>query len=98
MASDRVIWAAMPLRIWVIGRRTSSAPSGKLIFWLPELAAVVAAGVAGAVDRGAGPLPVGAACVVGEVGAFGAVAAPAAPAAPPTIWPPTEVLVRWVST
>ena len=27
-ARARVIWAAMPLRIWVIGRRTSSAPAG----------------------------------------------------------------------
>ncbi len=44
-ASARVIWAAMPLRIWVIGRRTSSAPSGNAIAApAGALAAVLAAG------------------------------------------------------
>ena len=44
-ASARVICAAMPLRIWVIGRRTSSAPSGNSIG--------APAGAAGAGARGA---------------------------------------------
>ena len=83
----------MPLRIWVIGTRTSSAPSGKAIRArlrggagaagaLPGLRAAAAAG------RGCG----GAAAAAAGAGAA-AAGGGAAASCLPTGWP-----VRWLST
>ena len=74
----RVIWLAMPRRIWVIGTRTSSAPSGKATCWplIPR------AGGGGWGWSGAGAGAVGAARgPSGRAGAVGAGAGAGAGAA-----------------
>src|SRR4051812_1069200 len=86
----------MPLRIWVIGTRTSSAPSGKLIVgWgcaAGEGCPAAAAGAEGAAGDGAG-------AEAGEAAAgAGAGVAPELSDGAEASWRPTAFPVRWLST
>src|SRR5436190_4438409 len=98
----------MPLRIWLVGTRTSSAPSGNCTRWPPNPprlgagplgpdaadAGAAAAGAAGAVD-GAGPDAAGPADAAGAAAAGPGVASAARAAA---FCLPTGAPVRWLST
>src|SRR5438876_12050720 len=91
----------MPVRIWVVGMRTSSVPSGKEIEGAADGLAAGRPTDAGAVDGTAGAAD-GAtgAGADADAGAGAAVAAVAAAGLVPSAsdWPPTDRPNRWVST
>ena len=85
----------MPLRIWVVGTRTSSAPAGNWIVAGVGVAVRAPAG-AGAVAGARGAARGGAAAAGAAGVAAGAAAAGGAAVA--TAWPPTGCPVRCDST